>query len=119
MEKQELIIEHDQVTVEVELGGEQIAHSHRPVVVKEAGHAPVYYIPLADVAPAALEPSLRRTRCPLKGEARYWHLRGGGRRVEDAAWTYDHPVPGREVLRDYVAFYPERVDALRVAPTRG
>ena len=35
----------------------------------------------------------------------------GDRRAEAAAWAFPEPVGGFEDLRDFVAFYPQAVDA--------
>jgi Domain of unknown function (DUF427) len=51
-------------------------------------------------------------------------VRGGGRVEADAAWGYDRPSPGFELLAGHVAFYASRVDACfvdgeRVTPQPG
>jgi uncharacterized protein (DUF427 family) len=95
----------------VELGGLVVAETLDGVRVLETSHPPVYYFPLDDVAPGALEPTATRTFCEFKGHASYWTVRGGDGRVEvDAAWGYPSPVPGFEVLAGLVAFYPARMD---------
>jgi uncharacterized protein (DUF427 family) len=52
-----------------------------------------------------LEPSQTRTRCADKGKARYFHVDAGGKRVEDAAWTYPAPEPGFGRLQDRICFH--------------
>ncbi len=42
----------------------------------------------------------------------------GSRRAKDAAWSYRAPDPGYEVITDYVAFYPRRMDACWVGEDR-
>ena len=93
------------------LGGETVADSSQMMLLHERGHLPVYYFPLADVVTALLEPSEHSTRCPYKGDARYWTVRAGDAVAENAAWNYPHPVEGAENLADYVAFYWDRMDA--------
>ena len=39
-----------------------------------------------------LEPTDHSTRCPFKGEARYWSVRAGGQVAENAAWGYPDPL---------------------------
>jgi len=71
--------------------------------------------------------SLRRTSattlCEWKGVARYFTLDVGGVTVADGAWSYPNPNPGYESIRDYIAFYPGRVEAYldgeRVRPQPG
>ena len=97
--------------VRVELAGETIAESTRALRVLETSHPPVIYIPSEDVASGWLAPSHARTTwCEFKGRAHYLAAvdRPDGPPV---AWTYRDPSPGYEALRDFVAFYPGRVDA--------
>jgi uncharacterized protein (DUF427 family) len=35
-------------------------------------------------------------------------------RRPDAVWSYEDPYPAVAVIRDYVAFYPDRVDSIAV-----
>jgi uncharacterized protein (DUF427 family) len=95
----------------VVLGGEVVAETTRGWRVLETSGAPVFYLPLADCADRALEPSAHRTFCEWKGLATYWTVRAGDRVEVDAAWGYPEPAPGFEVLRDAVAFYCGRMDA--------
>ena len=96
----------------VEFAGEAIAETTRAFRVLETSHPPVYYVPPEDVRSGFLRPSRRRTFCEFKGEASYYDLVGGGREVRDAAWYYPEPTPPYEAIRDHIAFYPGRVDAV-------
>lgn len=95
--------------VRVRLGDTVIAESHRAVKLEETGHAPVAYIPRADVATDLLSPSDRVSRCPWKGEARYWSIAAGGAAAVDAVWSYEDPIPAAEAIRGHMAFYPAKV----------
>ena len=97
--------------VRVEFAGEIIAETGEAKRVLETSGAPAYYIPPRDLRTALLEENpLHQTICEWKGPARYWHLRSGDRLIESAGWSYPDPFPGYEEIRDYVAFYPARVD---------
>jgi uncharacterized protein (DUF427 family) len=93
--------------VRVELDGETIAESTRARRVLETSHPPVIYVPLEDVRADVLVPSPRSSFCEFKGRAAYFDVRGR----PAAAWTYPQPSPRYAELRDYVAFYPGRMDA--------
>jgi uncharacterized protein (DUF427 family) len=41
-----------------------------------------------------------RTICPYKGEASYWTVGG----VEDAAWSYEAPLPDALRVQGHLAF---------------
>jgi uncharacterized protein (DUF427 family) len=96
--------------VRVRLGGELIADSSRTLVVRETKHEPVVYFPREDVRLEALERTDHETFCPFKGEAAYWTLRAGDRVEENAVWSYEDPFDEVAGLKDYVAFYPDRVE---------
>lgn len=96
--------------VRVEAAGAVVVDTARALRLHETRHDPVYYVPVAEVRGGTLEPSPTRTHCPFKGNAVHYHLRVGGRLLRDAAWAYPEPLPEAEPVRDYVAFYADRVD---------
>src|SRR5262249_20007928 len=98
--------------VRVVLGGVTIVDTDRALRVLETSHAPVYYVPFADVQPGALRAARGRTTfCEWKGTADYSDVPAGGARAERGAWTYHDPTAGFEEIRDAVAFYPALMDA--------
>ena len=97
--------------VRVTFNGETIADSKRALLLRETGHLPVYYFPPEDVRHDLLEPTEQHTRCPFKGEASYWSVKVGEIVADNAMWGYLDPLPGREDIRGYRAFYWNRMDA--------
>jgi len=104
--------------IRVVLGGVTVADTTRAYRVLETSHPPVYYIPPQDVRVEHLRLSRRHTVCEFKGRASYYGLVAGDRYVRDAAWFYPQPLSGYEAIRDYIAFYPGRVDAAYVDDER-
>ena len=98
--------------VRVVFAGETVADSRAALRVEETGYRPVYYIPMADVRRAFLRASEHRSYCPFKGEAGYWSLAVGERIAENALWGYEKPFDECAALKDHVAFYGDRVDAV-------
>ena len=94
----------------VRSGETTIADSQTTLVLHESNHAPVRYIPLADVDRSLLRPSDLTTYCPYKGDASYYSIIGGQERGTDAVWFYDQPYPAVAEIKDHVAFYPDRVE---------
>ncbi len=95
----------------VRLAGETLADSTEAVRVLETSHPPTIYVPPSAVRFDLLTPSpAGSTWCEFKGAARYVDAIIDGRRVEAVGWSYPDPSRGYETLRDYVAFYPGRVD---------
>ena len=96
-----------------------LAESDRALRVLETSHPPTIYIPPGDLDPELLVPSsARSTWCEYKGAARYVDAVVAGRRVEAIGWSYADPSPGYERLRDYVSFYPGRVDGAWLGDAR-
>ncbi len=64
-----------------------------------------HYFPPSAVDYGLLEMSPHTTVCPIKGAARYFHVRVDDALNANAAWTYPDPNPGFEGIRDHVAFW--------------
>ena len=73
-------------------------------------HQPVYYLPKDDVRFDLLQHTDHQTYCPRKGDAEYWSIVVGDRRIENAVWGYPVPLEGTADLSAYVAFYWNKVD---------
>ena len=99
------------VRVQVRFGGEIIADSDDVVVLKEGSYAPVYYFPREDVKMERLSKTTRRTHCPFKGDASYFTL-SGERIAENAVWSYEQPYDEMQVIKERLAFYPDKVDLI-------
>jgi uncharacterized protein (DUF427 family) len=52
------------------------------------------------------------TYCPYKGDCSYYSIPIGGAKSENAVWTYETPYKAVAEIKDYLAFYPSRVDAI-------
>jgi uncharacterized protein (DUF427 family) len=107
-------IETNPSRVVVKVGGKIIADTSNALTLREASYPPVQYIPRRDVDLAALTRSEHTTYCPYKGDASYYSITAGGDRSLDAVWTYETPFEWMTRIKDYVAFYPDRVDEIRV-----
>jgi uncharacterized protein (DUF427 family) len=96
--------------VKITVDGEVVAETRRARVLFETGLPPRWYIPREDVHSDALVESEKVTGCAYKGYASYWSVRVGGADEEDLVWTYREPRPEAERIKDYLAFFNERVD---------
>ncbi len=95
----------------VRFNGVVIASTNRGYRVLETSHPPVYYVPQEDTRMEYLEQDPKfQSHCEFKGKARYWNLKVGGRASQSAAWSYPSPTPAFAPIKDYLAFYPSRVD---------
>ena len=103
--------------VVVRLGGKVIADTKRALNLREASYPGVKYIPRQDVDMSLLERTDHATYCPYKGDASYFSLPIGGERSRNAVWSYEQPYAAVAEIRDHLAFYPDRVDAIEeIAP---
>jgi uncharacterized protein (DUF427 family) len=100
--------------IQVVLGGITIAESRHTLRVLETSHPPVYYIPSVDIQMDHLRLTPRVTFCEFKGEAHYYTVNVGDIILEDAAWYYPAPTASYAEMRDYVAFYPGKMEACYV-----
>jgi uncharacterized protein (DUF427 family) len=99
--------------VVVRVGGKVIADTQNALTLREASYPAIQYIPRRDVDMAALERSEHTTYCPYKGDASYYSIPAGGDRSLNAVWTYERPYESVAQIKEYVAFYPDRVDEIR------
>ena len=107
-------IEANPSHVVVTVGGRIIADTRNALTLREATYPAVQYIPRRDVDFDALKPTEHSTFCPYKGEASYYSIAIGGDRSVNAVWTYETPFEAMAQIKGYVAFYPDRVDEIRV-----
>jgi uncharacterized protein (DUF427 family) len=98
--------------VQVRYRGELVADTKEAVRLDEDGYAAVYYVPRKDVTMERLVRSSHETHCPFKGQASYFSLKDG---PENAVWTYEHPYDEMLVIRELLAFYPDKVDSIALA----
>ena len=90
----------------VRVGALVIGKTDQALVLAEAGHDPVIYLPRADMNMALLKPTGHLTICPWKGEASYFSVLAPGGRLENAVWSYATPIAGRTAIAGHLAFYP-------------
>lgn len=100
--------------IRIVFNGETIADTTAAKRVLETSHPPSYYIPPADLRLEYFSRTSRSTFCEWKGQAAYYTITVGDRSAENAAWFYPTPTANFANLKDYVAFYPSRMDACYV-----
>ena len=96
--------------VTVELDGETVADTRRPLLLVETGLPPRWYIPRADVRLDLLTPTDSGTTCPYKGDASYFTAHVNGTEHRDIAWSYVHPIPECPKIEQAICFFNERAD---------
>ncbi len=97
------------VRVQVKVGGEVVADTRDALELKESDYPVVYYIPRKDVKMDRLVRSKHQSVCPFKSTASYYSLKDG---AENAVWTYEKPYDEMSVIKERLAFYPDKVDSI-------
>ena len=111
-------VERNARLVVVTVGGRTVADTRKALTLCEASYPPVQYIPREDVDMTLLARTDHATYCPYKGDCSYYSIPLGGVRSTNAVWTYESPYAAVAAIRDYLAFYPDSVDAIEERPVR-
>jgi uncharacterized protein (DUF427 family) len=111
-----ITIERNPARIVVSLAGRVIADTREALSLREANYPAVQYIPRKDVEMSLLERTDHTTYCPYKGDCSYYSLPLGGSRSANSVWTYESPYTAVAAIKDYVAFYPDRVDSIVETP---
>jgi uncharacterized protein (DUF427 family) len=101
--------------ITITVAGRHIVDTREALTLKEAAYPPVYYVPRKDVDMTQLQRASHQTYCPYKGECAYYSIPAGGERSINAVWTYEAPYPAVSEIQEYLAFYPDRVEAIQIA----
>jgi uncharacterized protein (DUF427 family) len=107
-----ITIAHSNKRVRVTFGGQVVADTTHALNLKEASYPAVLYIPRADAKMGLLKKTDNATHCPYKGDASYYSIQADGKIAENAVWSYEQPFPAMAEIKDYLAFYPNRVDKI-------
>ncbi|MBB3456926.1 uncharacterized protein (DUF427 family) [Rhizobium sp. BK313] len=109
-----ITIENKQAHITVSVAGKVIADTREALSLKEASYPAVIYVPRKDVDMSALKKTDHATYCPYKGDCSYYSIPVGGERSVNAIWTYENPYASVSQIKDYMAFYPDRIDAMKI-----
>jgi uncharacterized protein (DUF427 family) len=108
-----IAIDRNENRVVVKAGGRVVADSSRTLTLREAAYPPVHYIPREDVDMSAFQRTEHSTYCPYKGDASYFSAVVDGKQVSaNTVWSYEAPYEAVGEIREYFAFYPDRVDSI-------
>jgi uncharacterized protein (DUF427 family) len=111
-----IAIEPAAFRVRVTVAGQVVADTRRALTLRESDYPAVQYVPRSDVDMALLARTDNETYCPYKGDAAYYSITNGGERTVNAVWTYEAPFDAVADIKDHLAFYSDRVDAIEELP---
>ncbi len=101
----------------VEMNGETIVDSSHVMVMRETRLPSAFYFPREDVRMDLLTRTDYQTHCPFKGNASYWTVTVGDRSEENAAWSYEDVYDEADIVKDFIAFYWNKMDRWLVDDT--
>jgi uncharacterized protein (DUF427 family) len=107
-----ITIEPNPSRVVVSVAGRVIADTREALTLRESAYPAVQYIPRKDVDMSLLERTRHATYCPYKGDCAYYSIPVGEERSTNAVWTYEEPFAAVQTIKDYLAFYPGRVESI-------
>ena len=111
-----ITLERNPARLVVSVAGHVVADTRDALTLRESTYPPVQYVPLKDVDMSLLERTDQSTYCPYKGDCAYYSIPIGGDKSVNAVWTYEVPFAAVADIKDHLAFYPDRVDALGEQP---
>jgi uncharacterized protein (DUF427 family) len=111
-----ITIERNPNRIVISVAGRVIANTQDALTLRESSYPPVQYIPRKDVDMTLLERTDHATYCPYKGDASYFSIPSGGDRSANAVWTYEVPYAAVALIKNHLAFYPDRVNAIEERP---
>jgi uncharacterized protein (DUF427 family) len=106
-----ITIERNPARIIISIAGRIVADTREALTLREAAYPAVQYIPRKDVDMALLNRTDHTTYCPYKGDCSYYSVPLGGERSVNAVWSYEAPYAAVTPIKDYLAFYPNRVPA--------
>jgi uncharacterized protein (DUF427 family) len=107
-----ITLERNPARIIVTVAGRTVADTRAALTLREATYPGVQYIPRKDVDMTLLARTDHSTYCPYKGDCSYFSIPLGGERSANAVWSYESPYEAVASIKDYLAFYPSRVDAI-------
>ena len=111
----------DKREIKVLFDSDVIAVTRSAIRVLETASPPTIYIPRNNIQMEKLVEKSLGSYCEWKGAADYWALADSSRPA--IGWSYPNPNPAFSAIRDWLCFYPGRVEAYlngeRVRPQEG
>ena len=100
----------------VEVAGATLVDTTDTTILFETSLAPKLYVDRRHVRTDLLRRSASTSWCNYKGEATYWTAVVGDTVVDDAAWSYDDPLPESTQIGGFLCFDAAKVDLVAELP---
>lgn len=100
----------------VDVSGTTLVDTVDTLILFETALAPRLYVSPSLVRTDLLNRSATTSYCNYKGYATYWSVAVGDTAVEDAAWSYEDPLPESAPIAGMLSFDEAKVDVLAEMP---
>ncbi|MBB2990045.1 uncharacterized protein (DUF427 family) [Mycolicibacterium iranicum] len=100
----------------VSVGDTVLVDTVDTVILFETALRPRLYVAPSTVRTDLLQRSETSSYCNYKGYATYWHAVTDGVVIEDAAWSYEEPLPESTPIKGLLSFDETKVDVLAELP---
>jgi uncharacterized protein (DUF427 family) len=97
----------------VTIAGRIVAESTQALRLEEKGYPPVYYLPRNDADMSLLIRTTHYSYCPYKGDCTYYSIPIGESK-SNTPLDLRKPYEAVASIKQYLAFYPSRIDAIDV-----
>jgi len=104
------VIVDDTRLIQVRLNNVLIAETRTAMRVLETASPPTFYLPPESVQFDCMRSDAESSYCEWKGRATYFSVCVEKNCVKNAAWTYPEPHAAFTAIRNYLAFYPGRLE---------
>ena len=99
--------------VTVRTGSTVLGRSEGALELREGSLSPVIYVPREDIDMRRLVRTVHATKCPWKGQASYYSIKGDFGMLANAVWSYEEPKEEVAAIAGFLAFHPARVKVTR------
>jgi uncharacterized protein (DUF427 family) len=93
----------------VDVAGTCLVDTDETIILFETSLEPRLYVERSRVRTGLLRRSPTSSYCNYKGHATYWSVEIGSTLIEDAAWSYDDPLPESQPIAGCVSFDTAKV----------
>lgn len=102
----------------VVVAGTTVVDTDDTLILFETSLAPKLYVHRRHVRTELLRRTDSSSWCNYKGWATYWAVQVDGEVVEDAAWSYEDPLPESAGIAGFLSFDPTKVELTAELPPR-
>ena len=98
--------------IEIIFNNKIVASSNSFILLEEENYAPVMPVPREALFFEFMESTKYSKYCPFKGKASYWNINVCDNNVENAVWSYPDTFDESSIIKNYFAFYSDKVSTI-------